>query len=181
MPRRKTSPAPDDSKAADDSPRPDVIVDFRFDQGLIYVALINLSGVPAYRVSVRFAKPFRGLGGDCPVSELPMFRRIEFLAPHKRIETLLDSSHAYFARREPAVIKAKIIFCDARRRIYQREIRHDLRIYKGISYVVNRDPAVSLLLPESLTGVDCAQPTRTEDQTYGHPKRQSLLQFQLPR
>ncbi len=181
MPQRKKPSVPRASSVTEESARPDVIVDFRFESGLLYVALINLSGVPAYRVSVRFAKAFRGLGGDCAVSELRMFRRIEFLAPHKRIETLLDSSRAYFARREPAVIKAEVIFRDARRRIYQREIRHDLGIYKEISYVVNCDPAVSLLLPESLTSVDCAQPTRTEDPTYGHPKRQSLLQFQLSR
>ena len=88
MPPRKKSTGSRASSVNDETARPDVIVDFRFERGLLYIALINLSDAPAYRVSTRFAKPFRGLGGDCVVSTLPMFRRVEFLAPHKRIETL---------------------------------------------------------------------------------------------
>src|SRR5437762_12620807 len=110
MPPRKKSTGFRASNVIDETSRPDVIVDFRFERGLLYIALINLSDAPAYRVSTRFAKPFRGLGGDCVVSTLPMFRRVEFLAPHKRIETLLDSSHGYFKRREPTVIKALVTF-----------------------------------------------------------------------
>src|SRR5438309_8463623 len=85
---------------------PDVILDFRFEQGLLYISLVNISSVPAYRVSVRFDKAFRGLGGECEISSLRLFRRVEFLAPQKRIETLLDSSRSYFQRREPTSIKA---------------------------------------------------------------------------
>ena len=181
MPRRKTSPAPDGSNTGDDLLRPEVIVDFRFDQGLIYIALVNISDVPAYAVRVTFNKVFRGLGGDCEMGALGLFRRVEFLAPQKRIETLLDSSHAYFKRREPTVIKAQVTFRDQRRRIYQREITHDLRVYKDVSYVVKSEPASSATFPPTTPTHDVGITPRPEDPTYGNPKRQSLLQFQLPR
>ena|SRR5437660_5448332 len=160
---------------------PDVILDFRFEQGLFYIALVNISAAPAYRVSVRFEKAFRGLGGECAVSSLRMFRRIEFLAPHKRIETLLDSSQSYFQRREPTMIKACVCFRDARGKAHEREIAHDLAIYKDVSYVVSSDSAISSpVSSKSPSAPDATSPT-LEDSNYGSLKRQSLLQFQLPR
>jgi hypothetical protein len=181
MPPRKKSSAVGASSVIDNTAPPEVIVDFRFDQGLLYIALINLSDAPAYRVSVKFAKPLRGLGRDCAVSSLPMFRRVEFLAPHKRIETLLDSSYAFFKRREPTVIKALVTFRNSRGKPHRHEIVHDLKIYKDISYVVNREPAVSPATSQNLAAADAAPVIRPEDPTYGRSKRQSLLQFQLPR
>ena len=181
MPPRKKSTGFRASNVIDETSRPDVIVDFRFERGLLYIALINLSDAPAYRVSTRFTKPLCGLGGDCVVSTLPMFRRVEFLAPGKRIETLLDSSQAYFKRREPTVIRALVTFRDARGKVHRHEIVHDLKIYKDISYVVNHAPAISPYLSPSLAAVDAAPATSKEDPTYGRSKRQSLLQFQLPR
>ena len=160
---------------------PDVILDFRFEQGLLYIALVNISVFPAYRVSVRFEKAFRGLGGECAVSSLRLFRRVEFLAPHKRIETLLDSSHAYFRRREPTLIKARVSFRDARGKAHEREIVHDLAIYKDVSYVVSGDPSVSSPLPPTAPSASDAPSPTPEDSTYGNLKRQSLLQFQLSR
>src|SRR5437868_1990118 len=113
MPPRKKSSGSRASSVIDETTRPDVIVDFRFERGLLYVALINLSDAPAYRVSVKFDNPFRGLDGECAVSSLAMFRRVQFLAPHKLIETLLDCSFAYFTRREPTIIKTAVSFWDA--------------------------------------------------------------------
>jgi hypothetical protein len=176
---RKSSSASAAVNPGEGADRPDVILDVRFEQGLLFLALINISDVPAYRVSVRFEKKFRGLGGECEVSALRLFRRVEFLAPHKRIETLLDSSRAYFQRREPTVIKARLAFRDAGGKPHQREVVHDLAIYKTVSYVVNREPLVSSPLPAN---APCAtSPPPEKESTYGNLKRQSLLQFQLPR
>src|SRR6476469_4943160 len=166
MPPRKRTSSSSGSKTIDETARPDVIVDVRFDQGLLFIALVNLSDVPVYRVSVKFAQPFRGLGGECAVSTLAMFRRVEFLAPQKRIETLLDSSHAYFKRREPTVIKAQVTFRDQRRRTYQREITHDLRVYKDVSYVVKSEPASSATFPPTAPADNVGKTPRPEDPTY---------------
>ena len=180
MPPRKTLSGASTAKSFEGS-TPEVILDFRFEQGLLYIALVNISSVPAYRVSVRFDKPFRGLGGECEISSLRLFRRVEFLAPQKRIETLLDSSRSYFQRREPTSIKAVVSFRDAVGRTHTREILHNLKIYKDVSYVVNREPpAPGLSFPSVAATVPMPVPA-TGDSNHGSLKRQTLLQFQLPR
>jgi len=158
---------------------PEVILDFRFEQGLLYIALVNIGSVPAYRVSVQFDKPFRGLGGECVISALRLFRKVEFLAPHKRIETLLDSSRAYFQRREPTLISAKVSFRDVAGKTHTRKIVHDLKIYQELSYVVSH--ASSGSLPVS-SAVPCpASPTPEKDSTYGNSKRETLRPIQFSR
>lgn len=179
MPPRKASSSPDASKSREESGVPEVILDFRFEQGLLYIALVNISGVPAYRVSVRFDKAFRGLGGECEISSLRLFRRVEFLAPQKRIETLLDSSRAYFQRREPTTIKATVSFRDAHGKAHTREILHDLKIYQDLSYVVSRDPSISLPILPAVPSP--ASPTPEKDSPYGNLKRETLRPIQLSR
>ena len=179
MPQRKSLSSPSASIPKEESERPEVILDFRFEQGLLYIALVNISPVPAYRVSVRFDKTFRGLGGECEISSLRLFRRVEFLAPHKRIETLLDSSRAYFQRREPTSIKAIVSFRDAAGKAHTREILHDLKIYQDLSYVVAREPFVP---PAILPPVPCSASATPEKETpYGDLKRETLRPIQFSR
>jgi hypothetical protein len=118
--------------------RPEVIVDFVFREGALFVAVANVGGAAALNVAVKFDKAFRGLDGTQNTSALPLFTRLLFLAPHKSIETFLDSSSAYFARKEPTRITANVSYRDAERGVYERRIVHDLTIYKDITYVVQR-------------------------------------------
>jgi hypothetical protein len=179
MPPRKRAASPPASKAHDESPVPEVILDFRFEQGLLYIALVNISAVPAYRVAVRFDKPFRGLGGECEISALRLFRRVEFLAPQKRIETLLDSSRAYFQRREPTSIKATVSFRGASGKPHTREIVHDLKIYRDLSYVLS--PAASTSSSVPLARPCSTTPTPEKESPYGNLKREALRPIQLSR
>lgn len=114
---------------------PDVIVDFIFDDGLLYVAVQNIGDKPAYKVSVQFDRKFRGVGGTKDISEMPLFRNIEFLAPWKDIVTFVDASAAYFGRDEPTRISARISYEDARGKRHRATITHDLEIYRDIGYV----------------------------------------------
>lgn len=114
---------------------PDVIVDFVFDDGLLFVAVQNIGDKPAYKVSVQFDRKFRGVGGTKDITEMPLFRNIEFLAPWKDIVTFLDTSAAYFGRDEPTRISARIAYQDAHGRRHRATITHDLEIYRDIGYV----------------------------------------------
>jgi hypothetical protein len=116
-------------------PRPDVIVDFVFEGGMLFVAVSNIGAQPAQRVHVAFDPPFNGLGGTAAIPELPLFRNIEFLAPSRSIQTLLDSTAAYFTRREPEQITATITYQDRSGREFSCTIRHDLGIYRDIAFV----------------------------------------------
>jgi len=115
--------------------KPEVIVDFIFDEGLFFIAVHNISDLPAYKVSTRFKPGFTGVEGKKRVSELPLFRNIEFLAPRKEIRTFLDSSASYFRRKEPVLITAQISYEDGAGRKYSRTIRHDLSIYVELGYI----------------------------------------------
>lgn len=117
-------------------PTPDVIVDFTCERGILHVAVVNTSAASAYRVSTQFDASFRGLGGKVELSSLPLFRRIEFLAPNKRIETLVDTTAAWFARDEPTIIGATVTWHDEQHRAYERRIVHDLSIYRDLAWIV---------------------------------------------
>ena len=119
--------------------KPVVIVDFIFDRGLLYIAVRNIGALPAYKVSIQFDKEFRGVAGEKEISELALFKCIEFLPPRKEIKTFLDSSAAYFDRNEPAKISARITYQDSRQKRYTDRIDHNLEIYRDIGYVHIRE------------------------------------------
>ena len=112
-----------------------VIVDFEFDRGLLYVAVRNIGQAPALGVSTTFDKPFRGLGGRREMNGLALFRRIEFLAPGREVRTLLDSSAAYFGRDEPTLLTATVAYRTSGGERRKHAITHDLSIYRDLAYV----------------------------------------------
>jgi hypothetical protein len=114
----------------------DVIVDFVFEAGVLYATVANIGERPALKVSCRFEPGFHGLGGDVEISRLPLFRNIEYLAPHKEIRTLVDASAAYFARKEPTKLTVTVTYREEGGARRQTTIAHDLGIYKNLAYVV---------------------------------------------
>jgi len=114
----------------------DVIVDFVFEEGILYVTVANIGERPALKVACRFEPGFHGLGGDVEISRLPLFRNIEYLAPHKEIRTLVDSSAAYFARKEPTKLEVAVTYREENGARRQTTIAHDLGIYRDLAYVV---------------------------------------------
>jgi len=122
----------------------DVSVDFVFDDGLLYVLVANIGERPALKVSCRFEPAFHGLGGSVEVSRLPLFRNIEYLAPGREIRTLVDSSAAYFARREPTKLEIAVTYRDEDGARRQATIAHDLGIYRDLAYVVPATEATDL-------------------------------------
>src|SRR5574341_1596440 len=132
--RRAARRRPPAAKAGDER-RPEVIVDFVFDDGLLFISVENIGDQPALKVSVRFDHKIMGVHGEQEISALPLFRNTEFLAPHKAIVTFLDTSAAYFRRGEPTRIAATLTWEDSNLTHYKTTIHHDLEIYKDIGYV----------------------------------------------
>jgi hypothetical protein len=116
-------------------PRPDVIVAFIFEDGMLLIAVQNIGSQPALQVHVAFDPPFKGLGGTASIPELPLFRNIAFLAPSRSIRTLLDSSAAYFARREPEQINVTASCSDRTEQKFSCTIVHDLAIYRDLAFI----------------------------------------------
>ena len=110
-------------------------MDFIFDDGLFYIAVKNIGVRSAYKVSTQFDQEIRGVAGEKMISDLALFKCIEFLPPQKEIRTFLDSSAAYFDRNEPLIISTRITYQDSRKRRYANTIDHNLEIYKDIGYI----------------------------------------------
>lgn len=114
------------------SSSPDVILDFVFEDGLLSVEIRNIGNEPALDVKTKFSKRFTGLGGECEMSQLAMFRNIAFLAPERSIRTFLDSSDSYFRRKQPMQIDATLQWRDREGKRYSATLHHDLAIYSDI-------------------------------------------------
>ena len=115
--------------------RPDVIVEFLFDRGLLSIAVRNIGDRPAFKVSVAFDKKIVGMGGAKEISALALFRNIEFLGPGREIAAFVDSSRSYFARQEPTELSLRVSYRDADGIAYETTIVHDLEIYRELGYL----------------------------------------------
>ena len=118
----------------------EVIVDVVFDRGLLFLVLANLGDRPAHTVRVKFDRAFTGIRGTKRIDRLTLFRKLEFLAPHKSIEVFLDRSDAYFARGEPTDLTARVTWRtpDGARRA--ATIHHDLEIYRDLGFIEREVP-----------------------------------------
>jgi hypothetical protein len=120
---------------------PDVILDVELDRGLLFVVLENLGETPAHSVRVRFDRPLHGLGGDRRIDRLQIFRRLEFLAPRRRIRVFLDRTALFFARDEPTELAVTVTWRTDHGERRRREIRHDLAAYRDFPYLEVPDDA----------------------------------------
>jgi hypothetical protein len=116
--------------------RPEIILDFEFEDGALFILLRNIGERPACQVRTTFEPPICGLGGRQKLAELPLFREVTFFAPGKQIKHLLDSSALYFSRGEPTRVKAHITYSDDKDREFKTVIHHDLEIYRSLAYRV---------------------------------------------
>ena len=116
-------------------PVPDVVVDFDFEDGLLFVTLRNIGRGPAFDVSVQFDRELRGVEGAKLIREMALFRDVGFLPPRKSIRTFLDTSASYFAREEPTELRCATAFHDRSGRRLVNRMRHNLEIYRDIGYV----------------------------------------------
>ncbi len=122
-----------------------VIVDVIFEDGLLFISIKNISDDPAFKVSIKFNKKIIGVNRRKEISSLPLFKNIEFLAPHKEIKTFLDSSQSYFSQKpgkfltskngQPEKFSVKISYKNKEGRLVTGIINHDLGIYKEIGYI----------------------------------------------
>jgi hypothetical protein len=119
----------------------DVILDVVFDRGLLFLVITNIGDRPAHRVRIRFDQSFSGVGGTKRIDRLALFRKLEFLAPHKSIPVFLDRSAAYFARGEPTRITAAIGWLTAEGERRSSTIHHDLEIYRDLGFIDREVPS----------------------------------------
>ena len=111
-----------------------VVVDVVFEAGALFLELANLSDRPALDVSCKFDPGLVDLQGR-DVSELPLFRRVEFLGPSRRIRTLLDSSASYFAREAASRVTVVTEYERPGEERRSTTVTHDLEIFRELAYL----------------------------------------------
>lgn len=108
---------------------PEVIVDFTLDDGLLTIHLKNIGDRSAYAVTTEFDKPFRGIEGTKRISEMRMFRKVEFMPPGKTFAQFVDAIGGYAKRKQPMRLVATVAYRDREGHRFEDRYVHDLRIY----------------------------------------------------
>jgi hypothetical protein len=115
--------------------RPEVILDFSIEEGMLTVSLKNIGRASAYVIKTEFDKPFYGLNGEKCISRMRLFRRLDFMAPGKEFCQFVDILANYAKRKEPMRIKATVSYRDRDGNRYVETMPHDLRIYLELGQV----------------------------------------------
>ncbi len=112
--------------------RPDIVVDFLVERGLLFVILKNIGSASAFHVVTRFDHPFRGLGGRKDIPGMALFRALTFVPPGKQFVQLVDPVSDYLRRREPLRLTATVAYTDRDGRKYHDAIPHNLEVYRDL-------------------------------------------------
>ena len=116
---------------------PEVIVDFEYDNGgLLFVIIQNIGLSSAYQTSIKFDSEITGIGGEKKLTDMSIFKCLEFLPPGKRIRVFVDTFLSYLNRKQPLVVNTTISYSNKSKQKIQEIIKHDLSIYKGIVDIV---------------------------------------------
>jgi len=118
------APAPDDG----------VVVDVVFEDGVLYLELVNLEDRPALNVACSFDPPLVDAEGR-DVSKLRLFWRVEFLGPRRRIRTLLDSSAGYFGRKAATRVTIAVEYERPGEPRRESTVVHDLELFRELAHL----------------------------------------------
>jgi hypothetical protein len=112
-----------------------VVVDVVLEDGVLFLELANLADRPALNVTCSFEPPLIDVQGR-DVSELRVFRRVEFLGPGRRVRTLLDSVPGYFGRKAAARVTVGVEYERPGEPRRATKVAHDLELYRELAYRV---------------------------------------------
>lgn len=113
-----------------------VYLDVVFVDGLLFVELVNAGSEPVRAVRAEFSDAVIGAGGT-DITGLALFRRTEFLAPHKRVRAFVDTAASYFARDQPTRLTVHVSWRHGDRPL-SADIVHDLEIYRDLPHIVEQ-------------------------------------------
>jgi len=111
---------------------PNVIIDFEYDNGLLFILIENIGDDPAYNTTIRFNKKILGMQKTKNISSLRIFQSLKFLPPGKKIKIFVDLFQFYLTCKQPMQISANIFFKNNIKNRFQNSIQHDLSIYKDM-------------------------------------------------
>ena len=111
-----------------------VVVDVVSEDGVLYLELANLSDRPALNVACTFEPGLVDVEGR-DVAELALFRRLQFLAPRRRIRTLLDSNAGFFAREPAETVTVAVEYDRPGDQRRTTRVVHDFEVFRQLVYL----------------------------------------------
>ena len=117
-----------------DEKQPEVIVDFEYENGFLFIVIENIGSDSAYDISEKFEKSILGMQKN-KISSLKIFRSLRFLPPKKKIRILVDSYQSYVHNKQPLTVKVDIRFKNKTGERFKNSILHDLSIYKDLTEI----------------------------------------------
>ena len=103
----------------------DVILDVEIEAGTLHFVLASIGRAPVHALRVRLSRRVRDLAG-LRVDENPLFTRLEFLGPGRRVRLFIDTLEGYVRRRQPLAFEARLEWLDDAGERHRRSIQHDL-------------------------------------------------------
>ena len=111
-----------------------VVVDLVSEDGVLYLELANLADRPAFNVACTFEPELVDLDGR-DVSRLTLFRRLQFLAPRRRIRTLLDTHAGFFERERPTTVTITVEYERPDNVRGETRVVHELELFAELAYL----------------------------------------------
>lgn len=126
---RRVSPAKRNSEV--NLQLPEVIVDFECEEDSLFIIIANVGFSSAHRISIRCDKGIRDFRGK-QMTELEIFRKLEFMPPGKRIRLFVNNFAAYLKEKQPLRPIFTVTYFDREQKKQTDVIRHNLTMFKGI-------------------------------------------------
>ena len=114
---------------------PHVIFEILLKEGILWVVVRNIGAKPAFFIRIQFEQSFKGLEGAKHMNTLSLFTRLDFLGPHREIQSVLDRSAAYFHRDEPLRLIARVTFEEDNGTRYETRSIHNLEVFQELGYI----------------------------------------------
>ena len=112
--------------------KPNILVDFKMIDEVLYLVIINASIHPAYQVCNSFSSPIHGYNGTQKINELKMVKDLPYLAPFKSISIFIDPKLIFFQNLTESVITIETHFKDDEGCKHSISRTHDLSAYQQI-------------------------------------------------
>ena len=114
---------------------PEVLLDVECLAGQLFLVLANVGCATAFDVKVEFKRPLWGVGGEVDVAGLRIFRRLPLLRPGKEVRVFVDTARELLQRKQPKIVRARVVYRSRSERWLGESFRHDLRIWKDFGEV----------------------------------------------
>ena len=109
-----------------------VILDVVLENHVLTLRLANISAKPVTNVRVKFNRQIDGIGGRVNIGTLPIFTKLEFLAPGRVIDVPIERAKTFFANDKAEPLIAHIHYVDIDGHTKHAEMRHDLTVWRDM-------------------------------------------------